>query len=108
MPIFLLPLFFSNIGEFERAAKAFGDKPIPVPVSRGTGSSGGDSARGALPRRARFIRWYSLYLAGERRREVNIAVSNYVYVCVCVCVFIELHITAQSGPANLVILCHSH
>ncbi|CAM9358434.1 unnamed protein product [Ascophyllum nodosum] len=58
-----------DIGEFERAAKAFGDKPIPVPVSRGTGSSGGDSARGALPRRARFIRWYSLYLAGERRRE---------------------------------------
>ena len=30
------------------------------------------------------------------------------YVCVCVCVFIELHITAQSGPVILVILCHSH
>ena len=28
-------------------------------------------------------------------------------VCVCVCVFIELHITAQSGPVILVILCHS-
>ena len=26
----------------------------------------------------------------------------------CVCVFIELHITAQSGPVILVILCHSH
>ena len=25
----------------------------------------------------------------------------------CVCVFIELHITAQSGPVVLVILCHS-
>ena len=25
----------------------------------------------------------------------------------CVCVFIELHVTAQSGPAILVILCHS-
>ena len=28
--------------------------------------------------------------------------------CVCVCVFIKLHITAQSGPVILVILCHSH
>ena len=27
---------------------------------------------------------------------------------VCVCVFIKLHITAQSGPVMLVILCHSH
>ena len=40
-----------------------------------------------------------------------------VCVCVCACkresvrvylVFIKLHITAQSGPATLVILCHSH
>ena len=29
-------------------------------------------------------------------------------VCVSVCVFIRLHITAQSGPVILVILCHSH
>ena len=27
---------------------------------------------------------------------------------VCVCVFIKLHITAQSGPVILVIICHSH
>ena len=26
----------------------------------------------------------------------------------CVCVFIKSHITAQSGPVILVILCHSH
>ena len=36
----------------------------------------------------------------------------YIYicvcVCVCVCVFIKLHITTQSGPVILVILCHSH
>ena len=25
-----------------------------------------------------------------------------------VCIFIKLHITAQSGPVILVILCHSH
>ena len=31
-----------------------------------------------------------------------------VCVCVCVCVFMKLHITAQSGPVILVILCHSH
>ena len=29
-------------------------------------------------------------------------------VFVCVCVSIKLHITAQSGPVILVILCHSH
>ena len=29
-------------------------------------------------------------------------------VCVTVCVFIKLHITAQSGPVILVILCHSN
>ena len=29
-------------------------------------------------------------------------------VTMCVCVFIKLHITAQSGPVILVILCHSH
>ena len=33
-------------------------------------------------------------------------------VCICVCVrvsvFIKLHITAQSDPVILVILCHSH
>ena len=27
---------------------------------------------------------------------------------VCVFVFIKLHITTQSGPVILVILCHSH
>ena len=31
-----------------------------------------------------------------------------VCVCLCVCVFIKLHITEQSGPVILVILCHSH
>ena len=31
-----------------------------------------------------------------------------VEVCVCVRVFMKLHITAQSGPVILVILCHSH
>ena len=34
--------------------------------------------------------------------------NEYVRACVCVCVFIKLHITAQSGPVILVILCHSH
>ena len=30
-------------------------------------------------------------------------------MCVCVCVFLfKLHITAQSGPVTLVILCHLH
>ena len=38
-------------------------------------------------------------------------VHTYSYLgkaTVRVCVFIELHITAQSGPVILVILCHSY
>ena len=44
-------------------------------------------------------------------------VTVYHYVCmyyvlcimyVCMYVFIKLHITTQSGPVILVILCHSH
>ena len=31
-----------------------------------------------------------------------------MYVCMYVCIFIKLHITAQSGPVILFILCHSH
>ena len=31
-----------------------------------------------------------------------------LYVCMYVCIFIKLHITAQSDPVILVILCHSH
>ena len=40
----------------------------------------------------------------------NSASSPILCVCarVCVYVFIKLHITAQSGPVILVILCHSH
>ena len=36
--------------------------------------------------------------------------AMYVYVCMYVgmYVFIKLHLTTQSGPVILVILCHSH
>ena len=43
---------------------------------------------------------------GEGNKPVH-SFPGFVYVCVCVCVFIKLHITAQSGPVILVILCHS-
>ena len=33
--------------------------------------------------------------------------SMSVCMCLCVCIFIKLHITAQSGPVILVIICHS-
>ena len=41
---------------------------------------------------------------------VNLLMCSFVVysMCVCVCVFIKLHITTQSGPVILVILCHSH
>ena len=35
-------------------------------------------------------------------------VRMYVCMYVCMYVFIKLHITTQSGPVILVILCHSH
>ena len=39
---------------------------------------------------------------------VCVCVYVCVCVCVCVCVFVKSHITTQSGPVTLVILCHSH
>ena len=39
---------------------------------------------------------------------VCIYVCMYVCSYVCLYVFIKLHITTQSGPVILVILCHSH
>ena len=33
---------------------------------------------------------------------------NSFRIFMCVCVFSKLHMTAQSGPVILVILCHSH
>ena len=36
------------------------------------------------------------------------AQSGLVCMYVCMYVFIKLHITTQSGPVILVILCHSH
>ena len=43
-----------------------------------------------------------------RAMKVPTCVCVCVCACVCcVCVFIKLHITAQSGPVILVILCHS-
>ena len=46
----------------------------------------------------------------EQMKNMCVLVCVYVCVCVCVCVcvFIKLHITTQSGPVILVILCHSH
>ena len=64
------------------------------------------------------------YLLDHSGDEQNVCICMYVciyvcmYVCVYVCmyvcmyvciyVFIKLHITTQSGPVILVILCHSH
>eukprot|EP00752_Nemacystus_decipiens_P011506 g10217.t1 len=52
-----------DVGEFERASQAFGDRKLTP------SSATGGSVSGSLVSRARFLRWYSLFLAGERRRE---------------------------------------
>ena len=44
----------------------------------------------------------------QTRQRSTLSLLVQVLLGVCVCVFIKLHITAQSGPAILVILCHSH
>ena len=46
-----------------------------------------------------------MYVPG---RYVCMYVCMYVCIYVCMYVFIKLHITTQSGPVILVILCHSH
>ncbi|CBJ33752.1 conserved unknown protein [Ectocarpus siliculosus] len=51
-----------DVGEFERASQAFGNKSWPAAAAAG-------SVPGGLYSRARFLGWYSLFLAGERRRE---------------------------------------
>eukprot|EP00904_Undaria_pinnatifida_P003166 jgi/Undpi1/12850/HiC_scaffold_7.g02517.m1 len=51
-----------DVGEFERASKVFGDGPLQPPTATGDGDR-------ALHSHACFLRWYSLFLAGERRRE---------------------------------------
>ena len=44
----------------------------------------------------------------HRRGEGEVAEGAHSgTVCVCVSVFFKLHVTAQSGPVILVILCHS-
>ena len=40
--------------------------------------------------------------------DVFLVETFFFGVCMYVCIFIKLHITAQSGPVILVILCHSH
>ena len=47
---------------------------------------------------------------GESMILVTKTSDQNAYVCMYVCmyVFIKLHITTQSGPVILVILCHSH
>ena len=54
---------------------------------------------------------YSLdYLGRQLLTEPTLSCLRFFLFAprsVCVCVFIKLHITAQSGPVILVILCHS-
>ena len=53
----------------------------------------------------------------RQNRDICVHGRRYYIMCVCVCVYllcvrvsvyVKLNITAQSGPAILVILCHSH
>ena len=60
-----------------------------------------------------YIIYYIIYVGSSHiavlRRLATMIVTVLMCMCVyvCVCVFIKLHITAQSGPVVLVILCHS-
>ena len=49
---------------------------------------------------------YAAYLLDHSGDEL--CMYACMYVCMYACIFIKLHITAQSGPVILVILCNSH
>ena len=59
-----------------------------------------------------YLSYVCMYVCIYVCMYVCIYVCMYVcmYACMYVCmyVFIKLHITTQSGPVILVILCHSH
>ena len=65
-----------------------------------------------LPESTRFVLNTFLMVAVSTRGPTGanppLLSAQNMCVCVCVCVFIKLHITTQSGPVILVILCHSH
>ena len=44
----------------------------------------------------------------QQRGHTLSTCTNLVCMYVCMYVFIKLHLTTQSGPVILVILCHSH
>ena len=52
----------------------------------------------------------TIYSSRRQQRIIAFIIQNVSYssLCMYVCIFIKLHITAQSGPVILVILCHSH
>ena len=61
-----------------------------------------EKARTAVPEP-----WPAALLFARCRRHGENS-GKYVCMYVCMYVFIKLHITTQSGPVILVILCHSH
>ena len=49
-----------------------------------------------------FSRGFSLFFPSSTVQSI------FLFLFLCVCFFLKLHITAQSGPVFLVIVCHSH
>ena len=54
------------------------------------------------------IETWSAHVACSLLHTIHYASSMYVCMYICMYVFIKLHITTQSSPVILVILCHSH
>ena len=75
------------------------------PVTSGTSFGEGQFKGGGRKGRERDPLFKGLFITDSCIQEV---IHGVFGVCVCVCVFIKLHITTQSGPVILVILCHSH
>ena len=57
-----------------------------------------------------FLSWciFSTLTSRQSMVECSILTFSRFPPCVCVCVCVCVHITTQSGPVILVILCHSH
>ena len=52
--------------------------------------------------------WYEVGMLKVPAVLMCVYIYVFMYYVVCMYVFIKLHITTQSGPVILVILCHSH
>ena len=109
---------FEGDGEAERLVRGgSASVPVPAPTSMSLPASASVSTLPLSAKAQAVLNHGCVKAFGVATRynhlqhlkvRVCVCVCMCLCVCACVCVFIKLHVTAQSGPVILVILCHSH